>query len=309
MTDVLASAYSAPGRDMLELYDFLGALRKRIWLLVAIAVVCCALATAGAYVMKPVYRSKATLYPQTSDINPLTAPLISSSLSALGGSLAAITGGITESDRETDEAMTVLQSREFAEKFIDQNHLLPLLFPKLWDAREGHWKQGVRVPTLARGYVAFERIRKIDLDEANDFITVQVDWTDPIVAADWVNKMVHLLNDELRQRSLTAANESLSYLHNELPRAGDFATRQAISRLIENQLHQKMLATVTPEFELRFVDHALPAEIDHPAYPNKILVGALGLVLGTFIGVAVSLLLYRRELVANGKLWIGLAAT
>jgi uncharacterized protein involved in exopolysaccharide biosynthesis len=301
----LTADYPAPDSDMVDVYDFMGALRKRLWLVAVCAVAFCAAATTTAYLMKPIYRSKASLYPQTSDINPLTAGLIASSLSALGGSIAAVTGGITESDRETDEAMTVLQSREFNQKFIEQNHLLPLLFPKLWDAERGRWKDGVEVPTLARGFVAFEKIRKIDLDDDNDFITVQVDWTDPVVAADWVNRMVNMVNEELRQRSLASSTASLNYLRDELPRAVDIQTQRAIAHMIENQLNQKMLASVTPEFELRFVTRALPAEREHPAYPNKILVGAIGLLLGGLIGVAVALVLYRRELTASGRLWTG----
>lgn len=292
----------AVGADMIELYDFFGALRRRIWLILGTAAACSLLMAALAFVMKPVYRGFATLDPVTSDTNPLTAGLVTSSLAALGGSLAAITGGITEADRDTDEAMTVLESREFTERFIDENHLLPLLFPKRWDPVQGRWKEGVRVPTLSQGFVAFDEIRKIDLDTDNDFVTVQLDWPDRIKAAELTNGMVRLLNDELRQRAVTAANASLEYLRDELERANDTATQEAISRLIESQLKQKMLATVTPEFELRFVDRALPPDADRPTRPNKLLMIFLGFVFGALLGVAISLVLYRRELSLRGAL-------
>jgi capsular polysaccharide biosynthesis protein len=287
---------------MAEIYDFFGALRKRVRLIVASSVTCALLMALVAFLMKPVYRSMATLDPVTSDTNPLTAGLVTSSMSALGGSLAAITGGITEADRDTDEAMTVLKSREFDERFIEENHLLPVLFPKLWDARNGRWKDGVRVPTLSRGYVAFEKIRKIDVDTDNDFITVEVELPDRIRAAEWANKIVDMLNDELRRRAVKAADASLGYLHDELMRANDTATQQAIAQLIEGQLKQKMLATVTPEFELRFVDHALPSDADRPVRPNKQLMIGVGAPFGALLGIAISLVLYRRELVASGKL-------
>jgi uncharacterized protein involved in exopolysaccharide biosynthesis len=290
------------GADMLELYDFFGALRKRMLLILGLAVTCSLIMTVVAFVMKPVYRGFASLDPVTSDTNPLTAGLVTSSLSALGGSLAAISGGITEADRDTDEAITVLNSREFTERFIDENHLLPLLFAKRWDSAQERWKEGSRVPTLSQGFVAFDKIRKIDLDTDNDFVTVQIEWPDRFKAAEWTNKLVALLNDELRQRAITAADASLKYLHDELERTNDTATQQAISRLIESQLKQKVLATVTPEFELRFVDRALPADADRPTRPSKPLMISAGFVFGTLIGVAISLVLYRRELSSSGRL-------
>lgn len=292
----------AVGADMVELYDFFGALRKRMLLIFGLAVACSLIMTVVAFVMKPVYRGFATLDPVTSDTNPLTAGLLTSSLSALGGSLAAISGGITEADRDTDEAITVLNSREFTERFIDENHLLPLLFPKSWDSAGNRWKDGVRVPTLSQGFIEFDKIRKIDLDTDNDFVTVQVEWPDRIKAAEWTNGLVLLLNEELRQRAITAANASLQYLHDELERTNDTQTQQAVSRLIEGQLKQKVLATVTPEFELRFVDRALPPDADKPTRPSKPLMICLGFVFGTLIGVAISLIQYRRELASSGRL-------
>ena len=128
-----------------------------------------------AFHMTPVYRGLAILVPVTSDSNPLTAGLGSSPLGTIGGTVADLTAGLGEGDRETDEAMTVLRSREFTEGFIKDNNLLPVLFPKLWDAGAGRWKEGVsKIPTLERGYIAFDKIRKVDLDSDEDFITLEV---------------------------------------------------------------------------------------------------------------------------------------
>jgi Chain length determinant protein len=288
--------------DMAEIYDFFGALRRRIWLILAMSVACALLMFLLSLVMRPVYRSMATLDPVTSDSNPLTASLVTSSMSALGGSLAALTGGASEADRDTDEAVTVLNSREFTERFIEENNLLPELFPKLWDAKNARWKEGVQVPTLWRGYFFFDRLRKIDTDTNNDFVTVEVAWFDRFKAAEWANKMVMMLNDELRARAVKSADDSLAYLRDELARTNDTATQEAISRLMEGALKRKMLATVTPDFELRFVDRALPSEADRPASPKKLLMISVGAPFGALLGIAISLLLYRRELAASGKL-------
>jgi uncharacterized protein involved in exopolysaccharide biosynthesis len=289
-------------QDLIDLYDFFGALRKRKWLIAAIALACMLGAGGLAVVMKPVYRAYAVLDPVTQNSNPLTSSLMSSPISELGSGLAAITGGTSDADRDTDEAMTVLSSREFTQKFIDRNDLLPVLFPKSWDSQAGRWKAGRKIPSLARGYVEFDRIRKVDRNYDNDFVTLQIDWPDRIKAAEWTNQMVQMLNEELRTRALAAADASLSYLRDEWAKTDDAETREAISRLIGRQLQKKMLATVTPEFELRFVDRAVTPDADFPQRPNKILMIAIGLVFGWLLGVVVALILYRRELAARGDL-------
>jgi uncharacterized protein involved in exopolysaccharide biosynthesis len=289
-------------QDLIELYDFVGALRKRKLLIASISLTCALIAGGIAHVMKPVYRGLAVLDPVTQDTNPLTSSLLTSPLSALGGGLAALTGGTTEADRDTDEATTVLGSREFTEKFIERNNLMPVLFPDSWDAEAHRWKAGRAIPSLARGFVEFDRIRKVDRDNDYDFVTLQIDWPDRVQAAEWTNQMVQMLNEELRGRALAAADASLTYLHAEWAKTEDADTREAISKLIASELQKKMLATVTPEFELRFVDRALTPDAEFPLRPKKPLIVAIGLVLGALLGVVVALILYRRELSSRGEL-------
>jgi hypothetical protein len=287
-------------QELIDVYDFMGALRKR-WLLIgAMGVVFAVVMGAIGHIMEPIYRTKAVLDPVTSDSNPLTASMVSSSLNSLGGSLSTLVGGSSEVDRDIDEAMTVLQSRAFTQKFLQQNNVLPLLFPKLWDEKAGRWKDGVQVPTLARGFGKFDKIRKVDLDTDEEFVIVTLDWPDRIKATEWTNEMIHMLNEDLRERAVAAADASLSYLRDEWTKTEDAATREAVSRLIESQLRQKMLASVTPEFELRFIDKAMVP--DAPVRPQKRVMIGLGFVFGALLGVAVSLLLYRRELAAAHRL-------
>jgi hypothetical protein len=199
--------------------------------------------------------------------------------------------------------MTVLRSREFTEDFIRANDLLPVLFPKLWDARQGRWKEGIKkIPTLERGYLAFDKIRKLDLDNELDFVTLQIDWPDRIKAAQWVNLMAERLNDELRARAIKRADDSLAFLEKELESTVDVENREAIGRLMESQIKTKMLAHVTPDYEVRILDRAMVADSDLPVRPKKVLMGAAGAVFGAIVGIAISLLLYRRELARRGRI-------
>jgi uncharacterized protein involved in exopolysaccharide biosynthesis len=286
--------------DIVELYEFFGALRARLILIVSTTVAFSVAMLALAFTMTPIYRGFAVLAPVTPENNSLTE----GTDSPLGrGLISGLMSGASDADRETDEEMTVLRSREFTENFIKDNNLLPVLFPKLWDAREGRWKEGIKkIPTLERGYAAFDEIRKLDMDAENDFVTLQIDWPDRFKAAEWANQMAERLNDELRNRAIKNADASLIYLQKELESTIDVGTREAISRLMESQIKKKMLAHVTQDYEVRFVDKAMVADADSPQRPKKMLMVGVGAVFGALVGIAISLFLYRRELSKKGLL-------
>jgi uncharacterized protein involved in exopolysaccharide biosynthesis len=283
--------------DLVELYDFFGALRARRLLIVFTTIAFCLAMLALAFYMTPIYRATAVLAPVTSNDNSSSeenSPV--DLISGLTGAISAAT------DRQTDEEMTVLRSREFTEDFIRANDLLPVLFPKLWDTRQGRWKAGIKkIPTLERGYLAFDKIRKLDLDNELDFVTLQIDWPDRIKAAEWVNQMAERLNDELRARAIKRADDSLAFLEKELESTVDVENREAIGRLMESQIKTKMLAHVTPDYEVRILDRAMVADSDLPVRPKKVLMGAVGAAFGALVGIGISLLLYRRELARRGR--------
>jgi capsular polysaccharide biosynthesis protein len=301
VTKVFAADEALNG-DLARLYDFVAAVRARLLLITVFACISGIAALVVAYIITPIYRATAVLAPIAGDPHHLGSDL-DSGKGAAGGSLSAIASAeFPDIDRDTDEAMTVLRSREFTEAFIRDNNLLPVLFPKLWDGRAGRWKSGIKVPTLQRGYVEFDKIRKIDVDSVEDFITLQIDWSDRMAAADWVNQMAQRLNDELRRRAIESSDASLAYLQKEMQTVEDVSTRQAVGRLIEAEIRRRMLAHVSEEFEVRVIDEALAADADLPQSPNKILLTGSGVAFGLLVGIAISLGLYHRELAASGRL-------
>lgn len=245
--------------------------------------------------MTPIYRGTTILARAESEKNSMGSGL-SSALGSVSG-FAALAGlGLGGNDEAIEESLAVLKSRQFTEEFIKDNNLMPVLFPKLWDARAGHWKEGIKkIPTLGKGFEAFDRIRKIERDSKSGLITLRVDWKDPVVAADWANRLPERLNTEMRDRARTQVGGSLGYLQKEYADTADVPTREAISHLIEGQIKRKMLANVTTEFSLHFVDRAIPADLDEPVRPVKVVYVAFGLFFGAGVGIAAALLLNKRK--------------
>jgi hypothetical protein len=233
--------------------------------------------------MTRIYRGATILAPADLDKKSGNSGL-GSALGSVGG-FAALAGIGLGNDYATEDAIAVLKSEEFTEDFIRDQNLLPELFPKVWDSQLSRWKPGKKVPSLAAGFRAFERIRKIQRDSRTGLITVQIDWKDPVKAAQWTNQLVARLNDEMRNRALTQAEASMGYLQREQSTAVDVAVREAIGRLMESQIKQEMMAHVTKEYALQVIARAIPADVDFPVWPVKPLFVAFGFALGTGAGV------------------------
>jgi uncharacterized protein involved in exopolysaccharide biosynthesis len=278
-----------------EIDGLISAVRNRLGLVITVTMLFGILMAVVTFIMTPIYRGTTILTRAESEKGSMGSGL-SSALGSVGG-FAALAGlGLGSGDEAVEEALAVLKSRHFTEEFIQDNNLMPVLFPKLWDARAGHWKAGIKkVPTLSKGYDAFNRIRGIERDSKSGLITLRIDWKDPVIAADWANRLPERLNTEMRDRALTQADASLGYLQSEFASTVDVPTREAISRLIEGQIKRKMLAHVTNEFALHVVDRAIPSDSDQPVRPIKVIYIAFGLFFGAGMGIAAALWLNKRK--------------
>jgi uncharacterized protein involved in exopolysaccharide biosynthesis len=257
---------------------------KRWWIMASAALFMCLFCAAG-FVMKPVYRSATLMVTAATERQGLSGS-IGASIGSLGG-LASLAGiNIGSNSAETEEALAVLKSRQFTESFIRDEHLLPKLYPSKWDAAKQAWRTDAKLPTFAKAYKYFNNsIRTVTQDKKTGLVTLQIDWKDPVEAAAWANELVQRLNAEMRARALAKTAASLGYLEKELSKTSVVETREAINRLIEAQIKQRMLANVTEEFAFRVVDRALPSDKDDPLWPHKAVLTAAGLVFGLVVGV------------------------
>ena len=267
----------------------LGLVWTRLWSkrrLLAVTIVSFGLAfTIAAFVLTPFYRAAVVLAPASDERNSMSGAL-NSALGSLGG-LASFAGlNLNSGDLETEEALAVLHSRQFTSAFISDFKLKPVLFARKWDAASHAWKGGPnKEPSDAATYRYFnDKIRTIVQDKKTGLITMQIDWLDRIAAAEWANELIRRLNAEMRGRAIDKAERSLVFLERELETTSTLEVRDAINRLIEAEIKQRMLANVTQEYSFRVVDRAITADRDDPVFPNKVLLILLGPLLGLLIG-------------------------
>ena len=132
-------------------------------------------------------------------------------------------------------------------------------------------------------------MRTLSRNKETGLVTLGIEWTDPKLAAQWANEMVERLNAEMRRRAIERSVSSLVYLEKELGQTQTVETREAISRLVEAQINQRMLANVTEEYAFRIVERALPPDLDDAIGASKRVLLALGVGVGFIFGVFVVL--------------------
>jgi uncharacterized protein involved in exopolysaccharide biosynthesis len=280
-----ATAVEPKDADTIDLREIVARVRARRWWVIGSVLVCTVAFTAAAFLMTPVYRGKvvmiATNAGQESGLGG------AGGLGQLGGLVAMAGVEIPSKGAHTEEALAVLRSREFTQRFIADRHLMPVLYASKWDAARNTWRAGASAPTDARAFRYFnERIRSVDEDKKTGLITVQVDWRNRMEAADWANSLVQQLNQEMRARAIAETDASLGFLKKALQDTSVVPVRDAIARLIDSQVKKRMLADVTQEYVFRIVDHALPADADDPVRPKKLLL----LVAGPLVGLLLAIL-------------------
>jgi uncharacterized protein involved in exopolysaccharide biosynthesis len=266
-------------------------LRNRWWILGSVVISTIAF-TFVAHWMTPIYRVAVVMIAVSSERSSL-AGSVGQSLGQLGGGLASLAGlNVSSGDPETQEALGVLRSREFGERFINDENLLPQLFASRWDSATQSWKAGQRVPTINKAFNYFNKsIRTVTQDNKSGLITLQIQWRDRNAAAAWANQLLKRLNAVMRARAIANADASIAFLEKELQTTSVVETREAINRLIEAQVKQRMLANVTEEYAFRVVDPAIAPDADDPAKPPKFLLEVAGPIVGLLLSVAAVLML------------------
>jgi uncharacterized protein involved in exopolysaccharide biosynthesis len=278
----LVETYEVP--QGIDLRQTLGRLwHRRRWIAASSVVGMVVLGVIG-FLMTPVYRATTVMIAASSERQGFSSA-IAGAVGSLG--LASLAGlNVGTNTAETEEALAVLKSRQFTETFIRERQLMPKFFESQWDAQKGTWRSGSEPPTYGKAYKYFDgSIRTVLQDKKTGLVTLQIDWKNRMEAAEWANDLVQRLNLEMRSRAASKADALLGYLEKEVATTSVVATREAINRLIEAQVKQRMLANVTQEFAFRVVDVALPPDKNERLRPHKFLMMLGGIAVGAVLAI------------------------
>ncbi len=218
----------------------------------------------------------------------LLAPAEEKSLPAIAGQLGSLASfaGISVGGGESVEPIAVLRSRDFARSFIEDLDLLPVLLRDEWDAVAGTWKDSdpEKWPDVRDAVKYFdENVRTVSEDRKSGLVTLSVEWTDPIIAAEWAALLVRRLNERMRGQALAEAERNVRYLREEMAATSVVSLQQSIGRLLETELQKLMLAKGNEEFAFRVIDPASPPK--RRSHPKRALTVVAAFLMGAFLSV------------------------
>lgn len=296
--------------DEIDLRDLIRVVWSGKWLIAAVTAVSTAVAIGVALLLPSIYRAEALLVPNEQD-----GAAGMSALAAQYGGLAALAGiniGGGSSDK-AELALKVLESRQFIGEFVaNRNILVPLMAAKGWRAENGEliidadlydvaeqrWVRRAASgqeskPSMQEAYEEFRDRLAVIEDRNSGFVTVAFEHRSPIIAKQWVDWLVEDLNATLMRHDVAQAEQSIKYLNDEIAKTSLAELQKVFFNLIEEQTKIVMLARVSPEYVFRTVDPAVVPE--KRSKPNRLLVAALGILVGVTLGVGLVLVRSNRR--------------
>ena len=273
------------------------------WIVLTTTFIFALVAVFYALSLPNIYKSEVLLAPVSKD-SGLKIPGQLGGLAALAGVSIGNVGG-----NSTGLALEILKSREFLGNFIEKYDLfLPIMAAEGWsrandsllldhdifDSNTLQWVREVKPPfkakpSLLETYKKFMNLLSVSQDETSGMVLLSVSHYSPFLAKDWASKLVKEINDEMRNRELSEAQDSIDYLNRQIEQTNIADVRTMLFSLIEEQSKTVMLANVREEYVFKTLDPAVVAE--NKAKPARALICIIAVMLGGMLSV-LSVLVY-----------------
>ena len=280
--------------DEIDLRELFATLWRGKWIIILFTIVFAAVGVFYALSKPDIYQSSVLLAPTQDE----------GGAGGLGGlaSLAGISLGGGGAN-QTAMAKAVLQSRAFLAGFIDRHNLsIPLVATKAWDIENEKWvinrevynpetgewltdEQGESlmptdwdmVKTFKEGYLSLTN------DEETGMVTLNIKSQSPPVAKEWAEKLVHDINEHMREQDVKEAEARIAYLEGKLQETNIAGMQQVFYQLIESETRTVMLANAQNEYIFKTVDPAVVPQ--EKSEPKRALIAIVATMLGGMLGV------------------------
>jgi uncharacterized protein involved in exopolysaccharide biosynthesis len=314
---IIASNQFDNSDDEIDLAELWSGLTKRKGMIVLVTLVFALLAIYISLSMTPKYQSTVKMLPVSSEGG-------ASLLMDKYGGLASLAGVTLDSGGELfllEQAVEVLNSRQFLAEFIRENNLKQVLFYKNWDQQSQQWIKQESVagkikevlggnansiqsydgqepllenePSIYEVVEFFKKeVLSISSDKNSLTYNLSIKWVNPVQARDWANQLVKRVDERLRNDNLQQAQATIDYMNEKLATIELQDIRNIALKTIEENLKKITFAQVQKEYVFKVIDPAIVEE--KPVSPKRGLMVAVGVVLGLMLGVFLALVLNWR---------------
>lgn len=238
-------------------------------------------------------------------------------LSSQLGSYSVLTGAAGfslpgESSIPSEEAVARIKSLEFFSKhflpFIKLENMMAveswshesneiIYNKKIFDINSQKWLNGSRfsknnIPSKQEAFRVYSKILSISKDSKTGFVQISITHHSPELAREWVSLILKNINDSMRDESKTTSTSSINFLNDQLTKTSLKELKQAISKLLEAQVQDLMIASASKNYVFKILDPPSVPEIK--SYPERLKIIILGSFFGFFLSVCL-LLIYKKD--------------
>ena len=232
-----------------------------------------------AIMLVPIYRAELLMVPSADTSANSMSGGSGSGLSGLA-SIAGIKLGGTEASLK-EQNLAILTSRTFTDKYIEEKNLLPIIFKEAWDEKNNKWKGGE--PSKGAAHKTVANFTFLNIDEMTGLISLGIEWTDPVFAAEWANEIIVTLNAFIRQQAIEETEKNILFLQQQLKQTNYVNIQYVLNNLIEKQTNNIMLANVREEYAFKVIDPAVIPE--QRIRPKRRQIAMTGFIFGLFFGL------------------------
>ena len=189
-------------------------------------------------------------------------------------------------DNEIDRLIARMGSTAFIQLFIEENRLLPHLYPDLWNAETQTWFEDLQPTLLEASSVFRKEVLSLGIDQKTGLLPISMLTRDPELSTRLANAFYLRFNDYVRESRLAELSERARVLNERLEATSHIEMQRSIYRMLETQLAEETLLSAKKDYPLEVIEVAQPPF--NKASPNRKLWTILAFVLTAFLGVVVA---------------------
>jgi LPS O-antigen subunit length determinant protein (WzzB/FepE family) len=296
-------------RDEIDIREIFISLFKRKKLILLITSIISISTVIYSLNLPDIYTSKSRLVP-TAPEDSLTSKL--GGLASFG-SLAGVSLS-SDSVSKSHEAIERMKSFEFFSSYFLPNIRLEDLMAvkkwipskniiiydkKLFDESSGKWVRDISyskrpIPSDQQAYKFYQDIFTINEDSKSLFITVSIKHQSPYIAKDWLDLIIHQINESMLSKDAEQAKKSIAYLSDTAQTTNIQSLKEIISNLLEKEMQTLMLTASNEDYIFSIIDSPLVPEIK--SGPSRSVICFLGTIFGFIIAILIAFLLDYRKL-------------
>ena len=216
-------------------------------------------------------------------------------------SLASIAGVNLGDNNRPNEIVETIKSRNFLARLLEDKKWVPILSVaknydptqdilifdnKYFDQKNGSWKFDKKGSSYEPSVIKIHRdnylpFLEVYLNKMNNLIYVSFTHISPEIAYEFNNLIIKELNASFREKDLKEYQLKTEFLYEEAKATSDLEIKSSINNLIELNLKQKMIATITKEYAVKILDS--PFVPDKKSRPRRSIIMILSAISITFI--------------------------